>query len=430
MKYASMESEKMTGGKNMALPNFQENLQKYAKLLVSKGINVKSGDWVKLTITVDQAALARLITKESYELGAEKVIVKWADDEISKLHYIHQTEDVLTNIPEYEIQESEDHILKHRVSRLTILSSDPGLLNEVDPTKVAAYQREAGKAFKVQRVATQNDDIKWTVAAAAGAGWAAKVFPHLATTEEQVDALWDQIFKTCRVYTNDPVAAWDEHKKTLNEKATKLNEIQFDALHYTAPGTDLTIGLPKNHIWACAESYNPKGEEFIANMPTEEIFTSPDTRRMEGVVRSTKPLSYAGTLIEGIEVHFKDGKIVDISAEKGDETIKKLVFDNDGGTGLGEVALVPDPSPISQSGIIFFNTLFDENASNHLAIGSAYPTTIQGGTKMSEEELKEHGINTGTVHVDFMIGSNKMDIDGIKQDGTIIPIFRNGDWAI
>ncbi|WP_017753986.1 aminopeptidase [Calidifontibacillus oryziterrae] len=414
----------------MALPNFQENLQKYAKLLVSKGINVKSGDWVKLTITVDQAALARLITKESYELGAEKVIVKWADDEISKLHYIHQTEDVLTNIPEYEIQESEDHILKHRVSRLTILSSDPGLLNEVDPTKVAAYQREAGKAFKVQRVATQNDDIKWTVAAAAGAGWAAKVFPHLATTEEQVDALWDQIFKTCRVYTNDPVAAWDEHKKTLNEKATKLNEIQFDALHYTAPGTDLTIGLPKNHIWACAESYNPKGEEFIANMPTEEIFTSPDTRRMEGVVRSTKPLSYAGTLIEGIEVHFKDGKIVDISAEKGDETIKKLVFDNDGGTGLGEVALVPDPSPISQSGIIFFNTLFDENASNHLAIGSAYPTTIQGGTKMSEEELKEHGINTGTVHVDFMIGSNKMDIDGIKQDGTIIPIFRNGDWAI
>jgi len=414
----------------MALPNFEENLLKYAKLLVSKGINVKHGDWVKLTINVDQATLARLITAESYALGAEKVIVKWSDDEISKLHYIHQPQEVLTDIPKYEIEESEDHVLNHRVCRLSILSSDPGLLNEVDPAKIAAYQSVAGKAFKVQRMATQNDDLKWTVAAAAGASWAAKVFPNLATTEEQVDALWDQIFKTCRVYENNPIAAWDEHKKTLNEKAAKLNEIQFDALHYTAPGTDLTLGLPKNHIWACAGNVNPKGEEFIANMPTEEVFTSPDTRRMDGIVRSTKPLSYAGTLIEGIEVRFKDGKIVDISAEKGDETIKKLVFDNDGGTGLGEVALVPDPSPISQSGITFFNTLFDENASNHLAIGSSYPTTIQGGTKMNEEELQQHGLNTSTVHVDFMIGSNKMNIDGIKQDGTIVPIFRNGDWAI
>lgn len=412
------------------LPNFERNLQKYAKLLVAKGINVQPGDWVKMTIGVDQAPLARLITKEAYALGAEKVIVKWADDEISKMHYLHQPTEVLTNIPQYEIDESEDHVLNHRVSRLSIISSDPGLLNDVDSAKVAAYQNAFSKAFHIQRKATQNDDLKWTVAAAAGAGWAAKVFPNLATSEEQVDALWDQIFKTCRVYEEDPIAAWDLHKKTLNEKAAKLNEIQFDALHYTAPGTDLTLGLPKNHIWTCAESYNPKGEEFIANMPTEEVFTAPDTRRMEGVVRSTKPLSYAGTLIEGIEVHFKDGKIVEISAEKGDEAIKKLVFDNEGATGLGEVALVPDPSPISQSGITFFNTLFDENASNHLAIGSAYPTTIQGGTSMSQDELLAHGMNTSTVHVDFMIGSDKMNIDGIKQDGTIVPIFRNGNWAI
>lgn len=411
------------------LNNFMENLQKYAKLLVAKGINVQPGDWVKMTITVDQAPLARFITQEAYALGAEKVIVKWSDDEITKLHYLHQPTEVLTDIPQYEIDESEDHVLNHRVSRLSILSSDPGLLNGVGPTKVAAFQNVAGKAFHAQRKATQNDDLKWTVAAAAGASWAATVFPHLATSEEQVDALWDQIFKTCRVYEEDPIAAWDEHKKTLNEKAAKLNEIQFDALHYTAPGTDLTLGLPKNHIWACAESYNPKGEEFIANMPTEEIFTAPDTRRMDGVVRSTKPLSYAGTLIEGIEVHFKDGKIVNISAEKGDEAIKKLVFENEGATGLGEVALVPDPSPISQSGIIFFNTLYDENASNHLAIGSAYPTTIEGGTTMSQEELQANGMNTSTVHVDFMIGSDKMNIDGIKQDGTVVPIFRNGDWA-
>lgn len=412
------------------LPNFEENLQKYATLLVAKGINVQPGDWVKLTISVDQAPLARLITKESYERGAEKVIVKWADDEITRYHYLHQQTDILTDIPSYEIEETEDHVLNKRVCRLSIISSDPGLLDGIDSTKIAAYQSVASKAFQAQRIATQNDDLKWTVAAAAGASWAARVFPNLQTSEEQVDALWDQIFKTCRVYKDDPVKAWDLHKQTLNEKAKILNETQFDALHFKASGTDLTLGLPKNHIWACAESYNPKGEQFIANMPTEEVFTAPDTRRIEGVVRSTKPLSYAGTLIEGIEVHFKDGKIVDISAEKGDETIKKLVFDNEGATGLGEVALVPDPSPISQSGITFFNTLFDENASNHLAIGSAYPTTIQGGTKMSQEELREHGMNTSTVHVDFMIGSSEMDIDGITKDGTIIPIFRSGDWAI
>ncbi|MGG3694060.1 aminopeptidase [Heyndrickxia ginsengihumi] len=414
----------------MVLPNFEQHLQKYAKLLVAKGINVQPGDWVKMTITVDQAPLARLIVKEAYALGAENVIVVWSDDEITKQHYLNQPEEVLTNIPDYKIAESEDHVLNHKVSRLSILSSDPGLLNDVDPGKVAAYQNKASKAYRVQRIATQNDDIKWTVAAAAGAGWAAQVFPDLATSEEQVDALWHQIFKTCRVYADDPVAAWDEHKATLDEKAAKLNEIQFDALHYTAPGTDLTLGLPKNHIWASAGSTSRKGEEFIANMPTEEVFTAPDTHRMDGVVRSTKPLSYAGTLIEGIEVHFKDGKIVDISAEKGDEAIKKLVHDNEGATGLGEVALVPDPSPISQSGITFFNTLFDENASNHLAIGAAYPTTIQGGTEMSQEELLKHGMNTSDVHVDFMIGSAEMNVDGIKEDGTIVPIFRNGDWAI
>ncbi|WP_062353064.1 aminopeptidase [Bacillus kwashiorkori] len=414
----------------MVLPNFEENLQKYAKLLVKKGINIQPGDWLKMTISVEQAPLARLITEEAYALGAEKVIVKWSDDFISKMHYQHQPEEVLTNIPKYEIDEVEDHVLNHRVCRLSILSSDPGLLDGVDPGKISAYQKVATKAFKAQLTATQNDELKWTVAAAAGAGWAAKVFPNLSSTQEQVDALWDQIFKSCRVYEDDPIAAWDQHVQTLKEKADKLNEIQFHALHFKATGTDFTLGLPENHIWASAGSVNPKGEIFIANMPTEEVFTAPDTRRMDGVVRSTKPLSYAGTLIEGMVVHFKDGKIVDISADKGDEVVKKLVFENDGATGLGEVALVPDPSPISQSGVTFLNTLYDENASNHLAIGSAYPTNIQGGTKMNEDQLREHGINTSPVHVDFMIGSAEMDIDGIKKDGTVVPIFRNGDWAI
>lgn len=202
----------------MVLPNFEKNLQKYAKLLAVKGINVQPGDWVKMTITVDQAPLARLITEEAYKLGAEKVIVKWGDDAIGKMHYQHQPTEVLTDIPKYEIEEVEDHILNHRVSRLSIVSSDPGLLNDIDPEKITAYQKAASKAFKTQLTATQNDEVKWTVAAAAGAGWAAKVFPDLATTEEQVDALWDQIFKTCRVYEDDPITAWDQHVETLKKK--------------------------------------------------------------------------------------------------------------------------------------------------------------------------------------------------------------------
>lgn len=202
----------------MVLPNFEKNLQKYAKLLAVKGINVQPGDWVKMTITVDQAPLARLITEEAYKLGAEKVVVKWSDDAIGKMHYQHQPTEVLTDIPKYEIEEVEDHILNHRVSRLSIVSSDPGLLNDIDPEKITAYQKAASKAFKTQLTATQNDEVKWTVAAAAGAGWAAKVFPDLATTEEQVDALWDQIFKTCRVYEDDPITAWDQHVETLKKK--------------------------------------------------------------------------------------------------------------------------------------------------------------------------------------------------------------------
>ena len=227
----------------------------------------------------------------------------------------------------------------------------------------------------------------------------------------------------------DPVAAWKNHDKTLQEKANELNEEQFTALHYTAPGTDIIIGLPKNHLWEGAGSFNARGEKFMANMPTEEVFTAPDSRRIDGYISSTKPLSYAGTIISGMKFTFKDGKVVDFSAEQGEEVLAKLLAIDEGAKHLGEVALVPDPSPISQSGIIFFNTLFDENASNHLALGSAYAFSLQGGTEMSEEELAAAGLNRSQTHVDFMVGSAQMSIDGIKEDGTTVPVFRNGDWA-
>ncbi|CZQ96405.1 peptidase m29 aminopeptidase ii [Trichococcus palustris] len=413
----------------MVLPHFEENLKKYAKLLVSKGINVQKGHTVLINVDVDQAPFARLLTKEAYALGAEEVIVKWADDEITREKYLHTSEERLTNIEQYKIDESLDLIAK-KASRLSVRSSDPDALNGVDSKKLAAATKAASLAFHEQRIATQANKVSWTVASAAGAKWAAKVFPALATEEEQVDALWNEIFKTCRIYEADPVKAWDEHEARLLTKAQVLNDEQFDALHYTTPaGTDLTVGMPANHVWESAGSVNAQGEDFIANMPTEEVFSAPDGRRIDGVVKSTKPLSYNGNIIDGMIFTFKDGKVETCSAEKGDDVLQHLIWDNDGARSLGEVALVPDPSPISQSGIVFFNTLFDENASNHLALGSAYATSVIGGTEMTQDELAAAGLNRSNIHVDFMIGSPDMDVDGIRKDGSIMPIFRNGDWA-
>ncbi|MBW9291591.1 aminopeptidase [Enterococcus faecalis] len=412
----------------MTLENFNENLKKYARLIAETGVNVQDNHTVVLQISVNQAPLARLITEEAYRLGAAEVIVKWSDETIQREFLAHAATDRIENVPQYKIDQTDDWIAKG-ASRISVVSSNPDALAGVDAQRVAAFQAANGKALVNLRKATQANKVSWTVVAAASEGWAAKVFPELATSEEQVDALWNEIFKTTRIYEENPVIAWDIHDKKLQEKAAELNEQQFTALHYTAPGTDLTIGLPKNHLWEGAGSYNARGEEFMANMPTEEVFTAPDSRRVDGYVSSTKPLSYAGTIISGMTFTFKDGKVVDFSAEQGEEALKNLLAIDEGAKHLGEVALVPDPSPISQSGLIFYNTLFDENASNHLAFGSAYAFNLQGGTEMSEEELAEAGLNRSQTHVDFMVGSDKMNIDGIKEDGTIVPVFRNGDWA-
>ncbi|HBI2074640.1 TPA: aminopeptidase [Enterococcus faecalis] len=412
----------------MTLENFNENLKKYARLIAETGVNVQDNHTVVLQISVDQAPLARLITEEAYRLGAAEVIVQWSDETIQREFLAHAATDRIENVPQYKIDQTDDWIAKG-ASRISVVSSNPDALAGVDAQRVAAFQAANGKALVNLRKATQANKVSWTVVAAVSEGWAAKVFPELATSEEQVDALWNEIFKTTRIYEENPVIAWDIHDKKLQEKAAELNEQQFTALHYTAPGTDLTIGLPKNHLWEGAGSYNARGEEFMANMPTEEVFTAPDSRRVDGYVSSTKPLSYAGTIISGMKFTFKDGKVVDFSAEQGEEALKNLLAIDEGAKHLGEVALVPDPSPISQSGLIFYNTLFDENASNHLAFGSAYAFNLQGGTEMSEEELAEAGLNRSQTHVDFMVGSDKMNIDGIKEDGTIVPVFRNGDWA-
>ncbi|WP_422699106.1 aminopeptidase [Enterococcus durans] len=409
------------------LANFNENLEKYARLIVETGVSVKKDHTVVLQINVDQAPLARLITKEAYQSGAAEVIVQWTDDVIQKEFLSHAANDRLEQIPQYKIDQTDDWVAKG-ASRISVVSSDPEAFAGIDSDRVATFQAASGKALMNLRKATQANKVSWTVVAAAGKQWAAKVFPDLPE-EEQVDALWDQIFKTTRVYEEDPILAWEKHDETLAQKAAELNKEQFSALHYTAPGTDIIIGLPKNHLWEGAGSYNARGEKFMANMPTEEVFTAPDYRRINGYISSTKPLSYAGTTISGMTFTFKDGKVIDFSAEQGQDVLAKLLDTDEGARSLGEVALVPDPSPISQSGIIFYNTLFDENASNHLALGAAYAFSVEGGTEMTDEELAEAGLNRSQTHVDFMVGSDKMNIDGIREDGSNVPVFRNGNWA-
>ncbi|MFS8161407.1 aminopeptidase [Lacticaseibacillus rhamnosus] len=411
----------------MTLSNFNESLKKYAELAVDIGVAVKPGDTVYVQISVDQAQLARLIVAAAYQRGAAEVQVQWFDDVLKRLDMAHMADERLFNIPAF-VKGQFDYWVDHQAKRITVVSSDPDNLAGIDSNRIAKYQEAFAKAYKRLMEAISSMSISWTIIGAASPRWAQKVFPDAATPEEATELLWEAIFKTTRIDQPDPEAAWKAHDQKLREKVAWLNNEQFDQLHYMAPGTDLVVGLPKNHIWEGAGAFNPRGEEFMANMPTEEVFTAPDFRRINGTVASTKPLSYGGNILEDMHFTFKDGQIVEAHAKQGDDVLQNLLK-TPGARSLGEVSLVPDPSPISQSGLIFFNTLFDENASDHMALGQAYPFSVKDGVAMTNEQRAAAGLNQSPTHVDFMMGSAAMNIDGIKPDGTIIPIFRNGDWA-
>lgn len=409
------------------MSDFQKNLEKYAELAVKVGVNVQKDQTLVVYATLDAAELVRLIVKKAYETGADDVIVNWDDDTVTKTKYALAPEEAFSEYPVWKAKEREA-LVEKGAAFMSIVSSSPDLLKGAKPERIANFQKAAGKALAKYRQAVQSDKVSWTVIAAASPAWAAKVFPDEAA-EIQVKKLWEAIFKATRADQENPVEAWQQHDANLHEKVHYLNEKCYSKLHYTAPGTDLTIELPKNHIWVGAGSTNENGHEFMANMPTEEVFTVPFKTGVNGTVASTKPLSYGGNIIDDFSVTFENGKIVAVKAEAGEEILQRLVDTDEGSHYLGEVALVPYNSPISQSNILFFNTLFDENASNHLAIGSAYAFCIEGGKKMSSDELKANGLNESITHVDFMIGSAEMDIDGITADGQKEPIFRGGNWA-
>ncbi|MGG3467812.1 aminopeptidase [Neobacillus pocheonensis] len=407
--------------------DFQKNLEKYAELAVKVGVNIQKGQTLVIGATLDAAEFVRLVVKKAYETGATNVVVNWNDDTVTRTKYDLAPDDAFLEYPQWRAKEQEEFAEKG-AAFMSIISTSPDLLKGVDPERIANFNKAAGKALANYRKAAQSDKVSWTVIAAASPAWAAKVFPDVPS-EQQVDKLWEAIFKASRVDVENPVDAWKKHDETLHEKVHYLNEKRYSKLHYKATGTDLTIELPEKHIWVGAGSVNEKGFEFMANMPTEEVFTVPLKTGVNGTVASTKPLSYGGNIIDRFSITFENGKIVGVKAEEGEEILKRLVDTDEGSHYLGEVALVPFNSPISQSNVLFFNTLFDENASNHLAIGSAYAFCIEGGKQMSSEELGANGLNESITHVDFMIGSAEMDIDGITADGKVEPVFKAGNWA-
>jgi aminopeptidase len=410
------------------MKDFNIMLDEYAKLCVEVGINLQKGQPLVINAPVEGADFVRLVAKHAYALGAKEVHVNWNDEALIKMKYENAPMEVFENFPKWYADGLEEYA-EEGAGFLSIYSQDPELLKEIDPKKIAANNRASSMALKDFRKYTMNDLNAWCVVSIPTQGWANRVFPEVSD-EEAMKKLWQAIFMATRMDLEDPIKAWEEHLKNLEEKVNFLNEKKFKKLHYkSSNGTDLEVELPEGHIWAGGGGKNSKDVFFVANMPTEEVFTMPLKTGVNGIVHSTKPLNYGGNLIDNFKLTFENGKVVDFEAKQGYEVLKDLFSLDEGAKHLGEVALVPYDSPISNSNIVFLNTLFDENASCHFAFGKAYPTNIEGGENMTDEELEKAGVNDSLTHVDFMVGSKDLSIVGETKDGKRIQIFENGNWA-
>lgn len=401
--------------------------EKYAELALKTGVNLQKDQALVINSSIEGVEFTRIVAKKAYELGAKNVHVNWTDDELTLLKYENAPEEVLTDIPEWQVEKHLD-FAKDGAALLAIRSTNPDLLKDIDPARVAKANKAGAEAMKEFRQYTMNDRIPWSIISIPTGDWAQKIFPD-KEKEDAIESLWESIFQIVRVDQEDPVKAWEKHNKQLKVAREILNKKAYKSLQFKSKGTDITFDLPDGHIWKGGAAETTAGFAFNPNMPTEEVFTVPHKYGVNGKVTATKPLIYGGNMIDDFSLTFKDGKVVDFQAEKGYETLKHLLDTDEGAKRLGELALVPHASPISQSGLIFYNTLFDENASCHIALGKAYPTNLEGGSDMDEETLDKHGVNDSLTHVDFMIGSEDLDIDGVKEDGTTEAVFRKGAWA-
>ena len=411
------------------MANVATNLERYADLAIDVGLNLQPGQRLVIRAPIEAAELTRALAARAYDAGSPYVDVSYSDDQLELVRFRHAPADSFEEFPAWRVRGMIERA-EQGAAFLTVAGGDPDLLAGQDPERVATSLRvasEQSKPFSREYITTMR--VSWCVIAAAVAPWAAQVFPE-APAREQVDKLWDAIFRACRVDQPDPRGAWRRHIDALEARREYLNERAFTALRYTAPGTELTVGLPDGHIWKGGIDHNAQGARFVPNIPTEEVFTMPHSRRVDGKASSTRPLNYGGRLIENFSLTFERGRVVGVEAESGAEVLEKLIETDAGAARLGEVALVPHNSPIASVGRLFYNTLFDENASSHIALGQAYTVCLSGADAMSEQQLAEAGANSSATHVDFMIGSDRMDIDGVFADGSSEPVMRAGDWSI
>lgn len=408
----------------------QNRIKNFAKLAIEVGINVQPGEDVLITSPVESPELARLMTEAAYEAGARNVSIDWIDYPISRMTYQYQDIETLSEVPDYQVEKTRYQIAEKRSNRISISAADPDMFAGLDEEKISKAVRERSLKMKEFVKYTMNDIVSWLVISVPTRKWAQKVFPSI---DEQAayDKLWEVILDVSRVADSweETKSNWENHLAILNEKARFLNEHQFDKVHYqSSNGTDLVVELPKNHIWMSAGSNNEKGDAFVPNIPTEEVFTAPYKKGVNGRLVATKPLVYNGVVINDFEFTFKDGAVVDFKAAEGEATLQQMLDSDPNARYLGEIALVPHHSPISDSGILFYNTLFDENASCHFALGKAYPTNVEGATELADDELESVGLNDALIHEDFMVGAPDLSIKAYKGD-EVYDIFVDGNWA-
>jgi aminopeptidase len=413
----------------------QELLRKYAEAIVKIGLNLRAGQRLIIQNATARGVppagreLVHEVARAAYAAGARYVETLWGDEEMLRIRLQHAPADSFDEYPKWYIKGIVD-MINNGDALLSIYANNPDIYDGLDPERIGAMQKTHLQNYQDVILPTTRNAVNWCVVASAAPAWAKKIFPELPE-DAAMQKLWQEIFEITRADQPDTIAAWQEHIKNLRKRADYLQSKKYTGLHYRAasPNTDFTLGLPPGHKWISAQSLAENGVVFTANMPTEEVFTLPDRHRADGTVSATFPLSYGGALIEDFSVTFENGRIVKVSAKKNESILQKLVNMDEGSARLGEVALVPASSPIARRGHLFYNTLYDENASCHIAIGRAYRFTLTGGEEFTEEEFAAAGGNTSINHVDFMIGSPQMDIDGIKEDGTREPVMRQGEWA-
>ena len=413
---------------------FEENLEKYAELVIKVGLNIQPGQRLLIGASVmlggvplESLPLVRKLVKHAYLAGARLVEVVWSDESLTLARFKYAPKDSFREYPTWHAKNILDYV-ENGDAVLTIYAQSPDLLDGQDPDLISMVQETAVKMNQPIAKMVSRNEAAWCIISAPAPGWSAAVFPGLSPAE-QAQRMWETIFKICRIDQDDPVAAWKTHTQQLVERCNYLNSKQYKTLKYRAPGTDLTVGLPDGHIWLGGHMVNKAGNAVTVNLPTEEVFTLPHKDRVDGIVTASKPLSTGGSLIEDFSLTFEKGRVVNATAGKGQAALDRMLDADEGARQLGEVALVPHSSPISQSGLLFYNILYDENASNHLALGRAYGMSMKGGTTMSPEDFMAQGGNQSLIHVDFMIGSGEMDVDGITEGGTAVPVMRSGEWA-